>query len=76
MLNQSIVPSQILTCFLTYLQLSQETGKVVWYLPLSKNFSQFVVIRTVKGFCVVNEAEVGFFWNPLAFYKIQRMLAI
>ena len=30
-----------------------------------KHFPQFVVIHTVKGFCIVNEAEVGIFWNSL-----------
>ena len=34
------------------------TGKVVWYSLLFKNFPWFVVIHTVKGFCIVNEAEV------------------
>ena len=37
-------------CFLTCIQVSQETGKVVWYSNLLKNFPQFVVIHTVKGF--------------------------
>ena len=37
---------------------SQEAGKVVWYSHLFKTISQFVVIHTVKGFIVVNEAEV------------------
>ena len=45
-------------CFLTCIQVSQETGKVVWYSQLFKNFPQFVVIHTVRGFSVVNEAEV------------------
>ena len=47
------------------------TGKVVWYSHLFRNFPQFVVIHTVKGFSVVNEAEVyafleftGFFCDP------------
>ena len=31
---------------------------MVWYSHLSKNFPQFVVIHTVKGFGVVNEAEL------------------
>ena len=39
----------------------QETGKVIWYSYLCKNFSQFVVIYTVKCFCVVNEAKVDSF---------------
>ena len=45
-------------CFLTYIQVSQEAGKVVWFHHLFKNFPQFVVIRTVKGFSIVNEADV------------------
>ena len=40
----------------------QEAGQVIWYSHLLKNFSQFVVIYTVKGFSIVREAEVdGFF---------------
>ena len=34
---------------------------MVWYSHLLKNFLQFVVIHVVKGFRVVNEAEVGVF---------------
>ena len=34
---------------------------MVWYSQLFKNFSQFVVIHTVKGFSIVNEAEVDVF---------------
>ena len=44
---------------------------MVWYSHLFKDFSQFVVIHTVKGFSVVNEAEVNvllefscFFYDP------------
>ena len=48
-------------CFLTCIQISQETGKVVWYLHLFKNFPQFVVNHTVKGFGVVNIAEIYVF---------------
>jgi len=40
-------------CFLTCIQVSQEAGQVVWYSHLFKNFPQFVVIHTVKGFRVV-----------------------
>ena len=47
--------------FLTCIQISQEAGQVVWYSHLLKNFPQFVVIHTVKGFSVVNEAEVDVF---------------
>ena len=62
--------------FLTCIQISQEAGKVVWYSHLFKNFPQFVVIHTVKGFSVVNKAEIGVFLNSVAFSVIQRMLAI
>ena len=34
---------------------------MVWYSHPMKNFPQFVVIHTVKGFSVVNEAEVDVF---------------
>ena len=45
-------------CFLTCIQISQKVGQVVWYSHLLKNIPQFVVIHTVKGFDVVNKAEV------------------
>ena len=45
-------------CFLTCIQVSQEAGQVVWYSHLFKNFTQFVVIHTVKGFGIVNKADV------------------
>ena len=48
-------------CFLVHIQVSQEAGKVVWYSHLLKNFPQFVVIHIVKGFLLVNEAEVDVF---------------
>ena len=37
---------------------SQEAVQVVWYCHLFKNFPQFVVIHTVKGFGIVSKAEV------------------
>ena len=56
-------------CFLICIQVSQETGKVVWYSYLFKNFPQFFVIHTVKGFTIVNEAEVDIFLEfPSFFY--------
>ena len=48
-------------CFLTCIQISQETGQVVGYSHLFQNFPQFIVIHTVKGFCIVNEAEIDAF---------------
>ena len=55
-------------CLLTCIQVSEEAGKVVWYSHLFKNFSQFVVIYTVKGFSIVNEAEVDVFLEFSCFF--------
>ena len=64
-------------CFLTFIWVSQETGKGVWYCHFLNNFPPFVLIYTFKGFSIVNEVEVDvFFWNPRAFAMIQWMLAI
>ena len=63
-------------CFLTCIHVSQEVGKVIGYSHLFKNFPEFVVIHTVKGFSIVNEAEIDVFWNFLAFSMIQWMVAI
>ena len=48
-------------CFLTCIQISQETGQVVWYSHLFQNFPQFIVIHTVKGFGIVNKTELDAF---------------
>ena len=55
-------------CFLTCIHISQEAGKVVLYSHLFKNVSQFVVIHIVKGFSVVNEAEVDVFLEFSCFF--------
>ena len=47
-------------CFLIYIQISQEAGKVVWY-SISLRIFQFVVIPTVKGFSIINDAEADVF---------------
>ena len=39
-------------------QVSQEAGQVVWYSHLFQNFPQIVVIHIVKGFGIVNKAEI------------------
>ena len=41
---------------------------MVWYSHLLRNFPQFVVIHTVKGFGVVNKAEVDVFLKPSCFF--------
>ena len=48
-------------CFLTYIQISQEAGKVVSYSHIFKNYPQSFVIHAVKGFGVVNKAGVDVF---------------
>ena len=48
-------------CFLTFIQISQETGQVVWYSHLFQNFPQFIVIHTFKSFGIVNKAEIDVF---------------
>ena len=63
-------------CVLTCIQISQEAGQVVWYSHILKNFPYFFVIHTLKGFCIVDKAEVFFFWSSLAFSMIQWMLEI
>ena len=55
-------------CFLIYIQISQEKGKVVWYFHLFKNFPQFVLIHTTKGISIVNEAEVDVFLEFSSFF--------
>ena len=60
-----------LTCLLRNLY----AGQAVWYSHHFKNFPQFVVILTVKGFGIVNKAEVDVFLELSCFYNDQ-MLAI
>ena len=55
-------------CFLTCIEISQEAGKVVWYSHLLKNYPQFVVIHTVKGFGIVNKAEADVFLELFCFF--------
>ena len=59
-------------CSLNCLQIPQEVDKMVWYSHFLKNFPQFAVIYTVKGFGVISKAEVDvflefscFFYDPL-----------
>ena len=55
-------------CFMTCIQISQEAGQVVWYSHLLKNFPQFIVIHTVKGFGIVNKAEIDVFLELSCFF--------
>ena len=63
-------------CSLTCMQISHEAGQVVWYFYLFQNFPQCIVIHTVKGFGIVNKAEIDVFLELSCFLMIQQMLAI
>ena len=54
-------------CFLTCIQFSQEEGKVI-SIHISLRIFQFVVFHTVKGFSIVNEAEVDVFLELSCFF--------
>ena len=55
-------------CFLTCIQISQEAGQLIWYSHLFQNFPQFIVIYTVKGFGIVNKAEIDVFLELSCFF--------
>ena len=55
-------------CFLIHIQVSQEADQVVWYSHLFQNFPQFIVIHRVKGFVIVNKAEIDVFLELSCFF--------
>ena len=52
------------------MQVSQEAGQVVCYSHLFQNFPHFVLIHTVKGFGIVNKAEID------VFHRLGKLLTI
>ena len=54
-------------CFLTCIQISQESGQVVWYSHLLMNFPVCCDLHS-QGFSVVNEAEVDVFLEFSCFF--------
>ena len=56
-------------CFLTCIQISQGESQVVWYFHVFQNFPQFFVIHTVKGFGIVNKADVDIFLELSCFFE-------
>ena len=56
-------------CFLTCIQASQDASKDFWYSYLFKNVPQFVVTHRVKGFGVVNKAEIDVFLELSCFFS-------
>ena len=57
------------SCWISCIQVSQEEGQVVWYSHLFQNFPQLIVIHTVKGFGIVNKAEVYVFLELSSFFQ-------
>ena len=55
-------------CFLTWTEVSQEAGQVVWYSHLFQRFPHFIVIHTVKGFDIVSKAEIDVFLALSCFF--------
>ena len=60
-------------CFLICIQVSQKADQVVWYSHLFQNFPQFIVIHTVKGFGMVNKAEIDVFLELSCFFYDELM---
>ena len=56
------------SCFLTCIQISQEAGQVVWYFHLFQGFPQFIVMHIVKGFGIVNKAEIDLICENIYMY--------
>jgi len=55
-------------CFLTCIQISQEAGQLTG-IPISWRIFQFVVIHTIKGFGIVNKAEIDVFLELSCFFN-------
>ena len=55
--------------FLTCFQIFQEAGEVVWYSHLLKSFPQSVVTHIVKGFGIINKAEIDVFLVLSSFFQ-------
>ena len=65
--NQSVVPCPVLTVasWAAYRFLKRQ---VRWYSHLLQNFPQFIVVHTVKGFGIVNKAEIDVFLELSCFF--------
>ena len=67
--NQSVVPCPVLAVASGPANRSlKRQCQVVWYFHLFQNFPQFIVIHTVKGFGIVNEAEIDVFLEISCFF--------
>ena len=52
----------------TCIHISQEADQVLWYSHLFQNFPKFIVIHKVKGFGIVNKAEIDVFLELSCFF--------
>ena len=57
------------------MQIPQEASQVVWYSHLFQNFPQFIVIHTVKGFGIINKAEIDIFLELSCFLDDPKEVA-
>ena len=69
MLMITLYPCSSNCCFLICKRIFQEAGQAVYYSHLFQNFPQFVVIHTVKGFGIVNKAEIEVFLKLSCFFN-------
>ena len=69
MWNQSVVPCPVLTvAFWPAYRFLKRKVRWSWYSHLFQNFPQFMVIHTVKGFGIVNKAEIDVFLELSCFF--------
>jgi len=57
----SHIAGRFFTSWAIRMQISQEAGQVVQYSQLFKNFPEFIVVHTIKGFAIVSKAEIDIF---------------
>ena len=67
--NQSVVPCPVLTVSSWPAYRFLKTGQKVWYYHIFKNFPDFIVVHTVKGFGLVNKAEIDVFLELSCFFS-------
>ena len=59
-----------LPCPSPYPRVFSNAGQVVWYSQLFQNFPLFIVIHTVKGFGIVNKAEIDVFLEVSCLFDV------
>ena len=67
--NLFLLPQANGLYMLTPYLMNQEAGQMVWYSHLFQNFPQFFVIHAVKGFGIVNKAELEGFLELSCFFE-------